>query len=494
MKVHLMYPDRDYTPHPKRTEHEKTLTADLGLDILQQTMANGDKHLYEVCASALFDRLDNKDEILYRQWILDDCLKNSDTIRKLYQITERTLEERRKHWWSLSSRYLGSVMSSAVDLLELMVRMLKEVREVADECGGDFRSKGMTELFSMLQAELTDEYFGEIEAHLRQLKFRDGVLMSAYISAGNISIDYKLHGFISNLKSWLKWKLAPKITIHPRDDAGAFDLSRRKDRAINLAANAVAQSAEHILSFCSALHTELAFYMGCLNLYDALRAKSEPVCFPKPHDMTDRAHSFTGLYDICLALSVPHRVVGNDADMGARGLTVITGANQGGKSTFLRSIGQAQLMLECGMFVAATGFEVNIANGLFTHYKREEDSSMQSGKLDEELSRMSGLIDEIEPNAIILFNESFASTNEREGSEIARQIINALLDEGVKVFFVTHMYDLSGGFLGQYGGEALFLRADRQPDGSRSYHLVEGEPLPTSFGEDLYRKVFGDEE
>ncbi len=58
---------------------------------------------------------------------------------------------------------------------------------------------------------------------------------------------------------------------------------------------------------------------------------------------------------------------------------------------------------------------------------------MRSGKLDEELSRCSEIVDQITPDAVVLFNESFASTNEREGSEIARQITSALLERRVKI-------------------------------------------------------------
>ncbi len=63
----------------------------------------------------------------------------------------------------------------------------------------------------------------------------------------------------------------------------------------------------------------------------------------------------------------------------------VTGANQGGKSTFLRSIGLSQLMMQCGMFVPAKYLCSNICESIFTHYKREEDTTMSSGKLDEEL-------------------------------------------------------------------------------------------------------------
>ena len=125
---------------------------------------------------------------------------------------------------------------------------------------------------------------------------------------------------------------------------------------------------------------------------------------------------------------------------------MITGANQGGKSTFLRSVGLAQLMTQCGMFVGAESFRANVCDGVFTHYKREEDETMESGKLDEELARMSEIADQITADCMLLCNESFASTNEREGSEIARQVVEAMLEEGIKVLFVTHMFDLAHGF------------------------------------------------
>jgi len=90
----------------------------------------------------------------------------------------------------------------------------------------------------------------------------------------------------------------------------------------------------------------------------------------------------------------------------------------------------------------------------------------------------------------LLLNESFASTNEREGSEIARQIVRALVDRGVKVVYVTHMFDLAHSLYRQRSEAALFLRAERRPDGERTFRMVEGEPLPTSYGEDIYRRVF----
>jgi DNA mismatch repair ATPase MutS len=191
-----------------------------------------------------------------------------------------------------------------------------------------------------------------------------------------------------------------------------------------------------------------------------------------------------------LALSLKQKIVGNRLDADNKDLVLITGANQGGKSTFLRSVGLAQLMMQCGMFVPAESFCSNVCERVFTHYKREEDVTMKSGKFAEELSRMSVIVDNLTPNCMMLFSESFAATNDREGSEIARQIVCALLEKRIKIFFVTHLYEFAHGFYDKTMKNAICLRAERQPDGGRTFKVIEGEPLQTSYGEDLYNRIF----
>jgi DNA mismatch repair ATPase MutS len=104
---------------------------------------------------------------------------------------------------------------------------------------------------------------------------------------------------------------------------------------------------------------------------------------------------------------------------------------------------------------------------------------------------MSAIVDRLTPNCLMLFNESFAATNEREGSEIARQIVSALLEKRIKIFFVTHLYEFAQSFSDQTMKNALFLRAERRPGGRRTFKLTEGKPLPTSYGVDLYAAIFG---
>jgi len=91
----------------------------------------------------------------------------------------------------------------------------------------------------------------------------------------------------------------------------------------------------------------------------------------------------------------------------------------------------------------------------------------------------------------MLFNESFAATNEREGSEIGRQVVTGLLEAGIRVLFVTHHFDLAGSLHRQDEHPALFLRAPRQPDGRRDFKLVVAGSIPTSYGADIYYGIGG---
>jgi len=496
MKAFLMHRDRDFDLQQKLPPNAQALTQDLELNTLFDAMALGDPFLFEAAKKAILGGFNDPEAIRYRQGILKDCLKHPSIVKDIYDISVESLESKKKGWYGLHSQWPSSILYNAVHILEMFVRELKKLRKIADDQADQFESEGLAAFFAMLRRELGDEFFDSVQDHLRELKFRDGVLISAELGKGNEGTGYILRKPPNDHRGWMKRIFAKKTPVYTfkiaeRDDSGARTLSELKDQGINLVANALAQSADHIESFFILLRAELAFYIGCLNLHERLLQLGEPIAFPLPAASHERRHDFRGLYDVCLALTMKQKIVANDVNANNKDLVTITGANQGGKSTFLRGIGLAQLMMQCGMFVPAESFSSNVCEGLFTHYKREEDATMKSGKLDEELGRMSDIADRITSNSLILFNESFAATNEREGSEIARQIVCALLEKGIKVFFVTHLYEFARGLKDKKMGNTIFLRAERQTDGGRTFKLFEGEPLQTSYGEDLYKAIFG---
>jgi hypothetical protein len=483
---------------PTSSQHEE-LAQDLELETLWGAMSAGDEFLFETAKRVTLSSLCVPPAIVYRQRVLADCLEHPTTIRELYALAIEALGYEREAGSLWSGAGPDTILHRSVKLLKLYLGALRRLRQIADDQLEHFSSQGFTRLFATLRKELADEYLETVERHLHDLEFNSGLLESAQLGKGDKGERYVVH----EPPHERRWKERLPLVgtrkageysfeLHPRDEAGARALGEIQGKGINQIADAVARSADHVQSFFSMLRLELAFYLGCLNLRARLDEKSEPVSYPEPAPAAEMSLTAEGIYDLCLTLHIEDAVVGNNVDADGKSLVIITGANQGGKSTLLRAFGLAQLMMQSGMFVSARSFRASVCASLFTHYKREEDTAMESGKLAEELSRMSAVVDRIKPHSVLLCNESFASTNEREGSEIARQVVRAMLDKRIRVLFVTHMYDLAHSFHTEQSDTALFLRAERQPDGRRTFKLLEGEPLPTSYGEDSYRRIFGE--
>ncbi len=495
MNAFLMHRDRDVDPEAPLPQNAADLMQDLELDILLSSMAAGDRLVYDISKRAVLCGLGDVASILYRQAVLDDCILNPHLPRRLYDIATEAVESKRRNWFGIHSTNPDSILHSAVRMIGMYLPLLEELRTLAEENVTRCTSEGLSRLLATLRDELSAEYIAEIRGHLQRLAFGEGVLVSACLGRGLEGCGYALRRPrrpMGNLVRRVFSSRAPVygFSVNPRDDAGCQALGELRSRGVNLAADSLARSADHIEGFFKRLLFEVAFFVGCLNLRDALSRLGEPVCMPCPREPGSLGEEYRGLYNPCLSLHAGRRSFGNDVCAVGRNPVIITGVNEGGKSTFLRSVGVAALMMRCGMFAPAEAFSSDIATGIFTHYRRREDRSMTSGKLDEELARMDAIADRLAPGALVLFNESFAATNEREGGDIAGQITRALVERNIRVYFVTHLYSFAAGFAEYATCQPLFLRAERRGDGGRSYKIVEGVPSPRSHGEDLYRKVF----
>src|SRR5690606_12426594 len=100
--------------------------------------------------------------------------------------------------------------------------------------------------------------------------------------------------------------------------------------------------------------------------------------------------------------------------------------------------------------------------------------TMTYGKLVDELVRMRAVIDHLTPGALLLSNESFASTSERDATHILTPLVEALVDTGVKPVLVPHLYDFAHHRHHAAHPTDLFLRAGRTPEGHRTYQLTPG--------------------
>jgi hypothetical protein len=496
MRPRLLDPGSDLDLDRPLPPLAEDLAADVHTETVVEAMAAGDRYLADVARHVLAHPVADPAIITYRQDVLRDCIARPETLRAVYDIAVEALADRRRDWaWGLGSgsRSPSLVLSAAVRLLDAGVTRLRELRALLDAEGDAFRSAGLTHLVAEARSELDDDYFATVAEHLRRLRFRHGLLMSAGLAWDNSGRDYVLRSDGGQHRGWRRrlHMTEPGVagfSVDPRDEAGGQALSELTDRGINLVAEAVARAADHVSGYFTLLRAEIGFYLAAVNLFQQLDRSNRVVCYPLPGAPGSGDWSARGLCDAALALRSAGPVVGNDFVADRRPLVLVTGANSGGKSTFLRSVGLAQTMMQAGLFVTAEEYRAEVRQAVFTHFVREEDESMRSGRLDDELARVSRIADHLRPGCLVLFNESFSGTNEQEGSEIARQVVRAMVGSGVRVVFVTHQFDFADSCLRAYP-DMLSLRAEPGTGGERDYRLRLAPPLPTSFGQDVYWRL-----
>lgn len=501
MKVRLLFADRDPDLGGRLPPRTDDLIRDLGIDTLLATMSGGDAGLREQLAPTVLTSLGEVEAIAYRQDVLADFIAMPRLAEELYSLAAHAVDSpRRTRTWFLGKDPSG-VLHRSRDILTDLLTDLHELRTIADNYADRCRSAGLRTMFATIHAELPDDYFPLVEDHLERLHFPTGVVMTAAIGPSGQGTGYVLRKPHTVRRTWRQLVHVGDpdsytYRLPDRDEAGARALVELESVGINLVADALAQSVDHIRGFFAFLQFETAFYRGCVRLHQELNSRDLPTCRPEARPADELALNARELYEVNLGLHLGRQVVTNDLAADAASLIMITGTNQGGKSTTLRALGLAQLLLQCGSLVPAHDYRASVAAGLFTHYRREEDAAMASGKLDEELSRMSTIVDQLTPGALLLLNESFAATNEREGSAIGRHIVDGLRDAGIRVAYVTHLYDLAAGLYRDkpHGNpdSAVFLRPERRDDTARTFRILPGEPQPTSYGPDLYRRVFAD--
>lgn len=479
----------------EETAGSDDLVQDLELDRLFDVMGAGDRFVRRVARVAILAPLTDPALITIRQHVLLDCCAHPEALVALNSIAIGAEESRRNSLLMfMSGRSRPEVvLSNSVRMLRTLVGCLDELRLWCARWTPQLRSEAFGQFAAMVAHDLDDVYMAQVNDCLRELSFVDGQLMSA-----GVGPDGQVVGEVLRRVKQENRRLLSRValgrphfsfTMPDRDEAGFSVLRDVRDRSLGAVAEAAAQATDHVLAFFSQLRVQTAFYLGVGNLRAALLSLGGAQCTSDP--LTSGGVRAAGLYDPCLALRLGRVPVGSDIDLGAGEILVVTGANHGGKSTFLRALGVAQLLHQVGAPVAATTFAARPVGAVFTHWAREKDAELEHGKLDEELARMHAIVEHIRPGDLLLSNESFSSTNEVEGSQIAFEVMKGLASVGVQVRCVTHMFDLAQRVGEDPGLDALFLRAPRDASGNRSYRLVPGRPLRTSFARDLFDEVFG---
>ncbi|MBR6256681.1 MAG: hypothetical protein IKR23_04810 [Lachnospiraceae bacterium] len=537
MNVNLLYADKEWSAS-KPYYDWTSITKDLGLNAVfkaasQDSIFRNSRAVYAekedpflglTVRRVMRQPLQTAEEIKYRQDILKDCLKKQAFVDGLYQVSSKLLEDWEKLGRKSSTAVERDSMAKLITdlkVLRLLVDGMSKVHSLFLENIEGINSEGLLHLFERLQEELSEEKVENLDTLMKSMSFYANIAGSSaepeyYVSRlPRIRIDCSLtdglkigdlkletmetivkpfknpNGISAKIRGTLT-SLAPGMISLYKDQALQDDAAQLEYQTVNYVYSYCISLVESYGQFFDQLHFQTAFYLGAINIRSQMQRFKIDYCFPQVAEIKDEL-KYEDLREMVLTIDQEGKTVGNSGSLNGKQLVIITGANQGGKSTFLRSIGIAQVMMQCGLFVAAKSFKSAVCTSLFTHFTRREDSAMNSGRLDEELRRMDQIINNLGEDPLILLNESFATTTEKEGSDIAYGIIKALKEEGVRIFSVTHLLSFAQRMYeeSKTDEKVSFLCAEHLEGGKRTFKMIPHAPELTSFGLELYDEVLG---
>ena len=191
---------------------------------------------------------------------------------------------------------------------------------------------------------------------------------------------------------------------------------------------------------------EVQFYLAYLEVVQQLRAAGLSLCYPRVSGRSKET-KLEQTFDLALAnklVAEKKQVVTNDLLLeGPERIFVVTGPNNGGKTTFARTFGQLHHLARLGLLVPGTNARLFLPDQIFTHFEREEDIETLRGKFEDELVRVHEILDQATSNSVIVMNESFSSTSLNDALYVGGEVMSKILEQGCLAVYVTFVDEIA---------------------------------------------------
>lgn len=538
--IDLLYPDKE-----KKSQMDKRrfMLSNLPEDYISNLEVSSVSELMcprnqYFCTQILKELCDDADIIKYRQDAIDDFINIKTLLPTLYSTITDMLTNDRANVHNIESVQSFTALNGQIAALDCYIECIDRLHEFYCKNKDSIKSEAITKLFSHFEDIYSSDDYSHIKECMTELhKAVDNRVRSVTVainfdeemlpvSAGIVDystvpagikpsvfdrIIYRGAKFPETIvKGKLYTKYIPTKTVTNETDINEVDkalfneLERITDRYIRTLSDAMATYRKIGFEEIYALETQLDFYSGVVRFIESAAARGIELCRPEILPADKRYCEIKGLFDVAFykrISAINHDktgdklIVRNDIifDDSAR-FYILTGANNGGKTTFVRAVGICQLLSQAGLYAPARECKISLCDYIYTNFPKEEEVGINSSRFTTEIKEFKEISKTITNQSLLLMNESIQSTTPKECVEIASELVKIFAIIGARGVFATHLTDIAR-MCDEINKDkdirskllSIVMAADEET-GERKYKIVKGLPTEHSFAKTVFDK------
>lgn len=434
---------------------EPDFFADLHLDQIVESITVG-RQEYDL-APFFHAPLHTVESVTYRHEVFRDLEKPK--LRECIARFAERLRRMRDHLAQASRMHYGHQRDSwYLDGVESYVDAVEGLAE--DLAQLDIEAVGLLAFRAELLSYSSSDAFVTLSAETRELKTTlAGIRYCLHVTPGRIrvskyagEIDYSaaISATFERFKSGAARSYLVSFPNWPDMDhveAGVLDLvARLYPETFATLSSFPVRHRDYLDPTVATFDREVQFYLAYRECIEPLERAGLTFCFPQLSPQSKEVVC-RNTFDLALATKLVAEqspVVSNDFQLvGSERIFVVSGPNQGGKTTFARTFGQLHYLASLGLPVPGSAARLFLCDSIFTHFERKENLEDLHGKLQDDLLRIHEILARATPRSIVIMNEIFTSTVLDDAVFLATKVLEQLIQHDLLAVCVTFVDELA---------------------------------------------------